>query len=60
MFTPAKDEFVLFLLNEIFSCEVQFKVAEFKLTVTDVVPMSDSLLDNTLSTLASKVAENFF
>ena len=51
--TPTKDEFGLLLPNEIFSCEVQFKVAEFKLIVTNVdFPRSDSLLDSTLSKLA--------
>ena len=50
----AKDE----LLNEIFTCEVQFKVREFKLTHTYFVPTSDSLVDSTFSTLASKMAAN--
>jgi hypothetical protein len=50
----AKDE----LLNEICTSEVQFKVGEFKLTHTYFFPMSDSLVDSTFSTLASKVAAN--
>ena len=53
---PANDEFALFILNEIFTCEVQFKVGEFKLTRTYFVPTSDSLVDSTFNTFPSKVA----
>ncbi len=54
----SEAENVLLLLTSILTWKVQFVFWEFKLTCKNFVPTSDSLVDSTFSTLASKVVAN--